>query len=197
MSPASPPPPGAPAAYQPPSGYPPAPGYAPAATTVRIPAWLDFGVLISLIGGILVLVGFFYGNGAVLAQASTPPSASTYESDLEAFFVWSGVGIFLAILGWVLHVMLPLFLKSRKPAAPAGYAAPMAAPIAAPPMTPDPAPMAAPAAAPMAAAPAVAQPMAAGAPVTPGAPNCANCGRPTTYIAQYGRYYCYACSRYV
>ncbi len=31
----------------------------------------------------------------------------------------------------------------------------------------------------------------------PAVPNCANCGQPTTYIAQYGRYYCYPCTRYV
>jgi hypothetical protein len=28
-------------------------------------------------------------------------------------------------------------------------------------------------------------------------PPCASCGRGTTFIAQYGRYYCYPCQRYV
>jgi hypothetical protein len=33
--------------------------------------------------------------------------------------------------------------------------------------------------------------------VTPSAtPGCAMCGRPTTYIPQYARYYCYPCGRY-
>lgn len=60
------------------------------------------------------------------------------------------------------------------------YASPPTAPPAAaapPPMTPPPPP-----AAPVAA---------------PAAPFCPNCGQPTTYIAQYGRYYCYPCARYV
>ena len=49
------------------------------------------------------------------------------------------------------------------------------------------------------AAPApMAPPPPAPAPVAaPAAPNCAKCGKPTTYIAQYGRYYCYADNLYV
>ncbi len=34
-------------------------------------------------------------------------------------------------------------------------------------------------------------------PAAPPVPNCTTCGRPATYIAQYGRYYCYNCSQYV
>jgi len=59
---------------------------------------------------------------------------------------------------------------------PAGYAAP--AYQAPPPAAAPPPPMAAPAAA-------------------PAAPLCAKCGKPTTYIAQYGRYYCYTDNLYV
>ncbi|HTT15704.1 MAG TPA: hypothetical protein VMG81_08045 [Thermoplasmata archaeon] len=62
---------------------------------------------------------------------------------------------------------------------PAGY--PQAPPPAAPP----------PAAAPMAAPPPPP------APAAPPAPMCPKCGRPTTYIAQYGRYYCYTDQVYV
>jgi hypothetical protein len=51
-------------------------------------------------------------------------------------------------------------------------------PGAPPPMMAPPPPQAAPAAA-------------------PAVPNCPVCGRPTTYIAQYGRYYCYTDARYV
>jgi hypothetical protein len=51
-------------------------------------------------------------------------------------------------------------------------------PGAPPPMMAPPPPQAAPAAA-------------------PSVPNCPVCGRPTTYIAQYGRYYCYTDARYV
>jgi hypothetical protein len=69
--------------------------------------------------------------------------------------------------------------------APPAYGMP---PVAAAPAVPAAAPVQPPQAAPV-AAPAP--------PVAPAPPNCANCGQPTTYIAQYGRYYCYACSRYV
>jgi hypothetical protein len=34
-------------------------------------------------------------------------------------------------------------------------------------------------------------------PPTTASPSCANCGRGTTFIAPYGRYYCYPCQRYV
>lgn len=60
---------------------------------------------------------------------------------------------------------------------------------------PGPSPPTPPAAAPAAMATA---PMAAPAPpAAPVVPQCTNCGQPTTYIAQYGRYYCYPCARYV
>ncbi len=31
---------------------------------------------------------------------------------------------------------------------------------------------------------------------TPGAPSCRSCGKPTTWVAPYGRYYCYGCAQY-
>jgi hypothetical protein len=51
---------------------------------------------------------------------------------------------------------------------------------------------------PMAAPPPAAPPVAAPAPpAAPAAPICPKCGQPTTYIAQYGRYYCYTDKQYV
>ncbi|MDE1819916.1 MAG: hypothetical protein KGI98_03565 [Euryarchaeota archaeon] len=39
---------------------------------------------------------------------------------------------------------------------------------------------------------------AAPAPGVAGAPpSCSRCGRPTTFMPQYSRYYCYSCSQYV
>jgi hypothetical protein len=138
--------------------------------------WDLIGLLIILIGAVLILVGFLFGDAAVSAEYGSGASQSTFQSDLEAFFVWAGVGIFLVILGWICRVMLfPMFV-ARKRAAPAAGA-------------PSPAPTVAAAPAPMAPTP---PPAAA-----PATPACANCGKPTTYIAQYGRYYCYACGRYV
>jgi hypothetical protein len=85
--------------------------------------------------------------------------------------------------------MYPPAYGQPAPATP--YAQPAAAPAYSPPvMAPTPTP--APATPPMAA-----PPMPAAAPPPPAVPNCARCGRPTTYIAQYGRYYCYSCQQYV
>ncbi len=47
------------------------------------------------------------------------------------------------------------------------------------------------------AAPAAAAPAAAPAPAaTGGAPSCTSCGKPTTFVPQYNRYYCYGCAQY-
>lgn len=40
-------------------------------------------------------------------------------------------------------------------------------------------------------------PLDYGAPAIPSAPICPTCGRPTTFIAQYQRYFCYADQRYL
>ncbi len=159
----------------PPPGYAPAPAQ-PASTGVKLPAgmslWDLLSLLIILVGAILILVGFLYGD-AYANQLGAGGSLSTAQSDIEAFFVASGIGIFLVILGWLCRAMLFPMVSARQKMSPApapAMAAPMAAPAAAP--------------APPAMAP-------------PAAPACANCGKPTTFIAQYGRYYCYSCSRYV
>lgn len=46
------------------------------------------------------------------------------------------------------------------------------------------------------AAPAAAAAPAAPAAATPGAPACRTCGKPTTWVPQYSRYYCYTCAQY-
>ena len=164
--------------------YAPAPTYGaasasspPASAGVKLPSWLNLwdliGLLIIFVGAILILVGFLFGDAAYAAEGANPPVASTIQGDFEAFFVWTGVGIFLAILGYLFRVVTPMYM-GRKRATPA-----MAAPS----------PMVDPAAAPAASMPAPA--------AAPASPACANCGKPTTYIAQYGRYYCYSCARYV
>jgi hypothetical protein len=163
-------------AYAPPPGYAPAPSQSPS-SGVKLPAgmtlWDLIGFLIILVGAILVLVGFLLGDAAVSALTSSPPSQTTYQNDLEGFFIWTGLGVFLTILGYLCRSMLFPMMQARKRAAPAYAPAPMAAPVAAP--APAPAP----------------------APVAPAVPACPTCGKPTTYIAQYGRYYCYADAKYV
>jgi len=138
--------------------------------------WDLIGFVIILVGAILILVGFLEGDAAIGQLTATPPSETNYANDLQSFFVWTGVGIFLTILGWLLRVMVFPMLAARKQAAPSAMApappqaAPVMAPAAAPPMAPAP---------------------------VPATPVCPKCGKPTTYIAQYGRYYCYTDAVYV
>lgn len=83
-----------------------------------------------------------------------------------------------------------------QPAAPVYPQAAPAYPQAAPAYA-QPAP-AYPAAAPVyQAPPAYAAPAAPpAAPAMGAAPNCTQCGKPTTFVPQYSRYYCYSCSKY-
>ena len=135
-------------------------------------------------------------------------NAHQYEAAKSQTLIWMILGfIFGILLGIILLIAYikfdPLITASRQQPGqmPPAYGAP-------PPMAPAPAPSptgpappygTAPAAAPapMGAAPAMASappPPPAGAPAVP---FCSNCGRPTTYVPQYGRYYCYACKQYV
>jgi len=178
---APPPPPAAPSyAYQPPAGY----QSPPPSSGVKLPSWLnlwDFIFLILiLVGAILILAGFLSGDAGVAAETATPPSATTIQNDFEGFFIWTGVGAFLAILGWILREFIPPMMASRKAAAAAAPA--MAAPSMGAPAAPAPSP-----------APAAPAPVQA----APATPLCSKCGKPTTYIAQYGRYYCYTDNLYV
>lgn len=162
----------------------------PASMAVRLPPWLELwgliGLVIIFVGAILILVGFLYGSayGSCVSPGSGC-SGSTASGDIQAFFGWTGAGIFLTILGWIFRVFMAQWRAGKAAVAPmtAGVAA-AAAPVA-PTMVAAPVAPAAPA--PPPAAPAAAPPT----------PACASCGKPTTYIAQYGRYYCYSCARYV
>jgi hypothetical protein len=150
----------------------------------KVPSWIDIGQIVCGIGGLLIFIGFIFGY---LAMTNFPTSAtnqgnlSNYQGDFEGFFIITAFGLLLAVGGWLMHSIWPKFQARPRPA-PAVYA------------PPAPAPMAAPAPEAMAQAP----PPPAPAPVAaPAAPLCPKCGKPTTYIAQYGRYYCYTDGLYV
>lgn len=115
-------------------------------------------------------------------------NARQYEAAKSQTLIWMILGlIFGIVLGIILLIAYIKFdpLISWQRTQMAGGAAPVAAAPAPQPGVPAPVPQAAPAPPPVTP------------PTPPPAPNCANCGRPTTYIAQYGRYYCYPCARYV
>jgi len=121
-----------------------------------------------------------------------------YDAAKSKTLLWMILGFILGgiIIGILLLVAYlkfdPVIAWSRgQGAAPAMYAPPpMGQPMAAAPMAAPPAAAAAPAA--PAPPPPAAAPQAA-----PAVPFCSKCGKPTTYIAQYGRYYCYDDKLYV
>jgi len=92
--------------------------------------------------------------------------------------------VVVVIVAAVAVVLLTRRRRGRQPAgmAPAAMAPPSAGPSGPTPPTMQPVPAAA-------AAPALA--------AAPAAPVCAHCGQPGTYIAQYGRYYCYNDKQYL
>ncbi|HXW67519.1 MAG TPA: hypothetical protein VEL82_06575 [Thermoplasmata archaeon] len=123
-------------------------------------------------------------------QIEAKVNSHQYEAAKSQTLLWMILGfIFGIILGVILLIAYlkfdPLINQSRAMAS--GQMPPPGAPPAwgAPP-APAPAP------APTAAAPPAAPPPGAQA-----APFCGTCGKPTTYVPQYGRYYCYDCKQYV
>jgi len=103
-----PPPPPPPPEYQPAPAYqpPPAP-MAPAAAGLKMPGWLDIGILVIGIGALLIFIGFLFGDGAA-GQYAGNGSVDTFRGDLEAFFVLTGFGILLTIGGWLFRVVMTL-----------------------------------------------------------------------------------------
>jgi hypothetical protein len=142
---------------------------------VKVPSWITLGQIISGIGGLLMFIGFIFGYLAVtnFQTSSGSGNINNFDGDLEGFFMITGFGVLLLVGGWLMHSVWPKFQARPRPA----------------PVYPTPAP-AAPAPEGMPQAPPPPQ-------AAPAAPNCAKCGRPTTYIAQYGRYYCYTDNLYV
>ncbi|HLN51423.1 MAG TPA: hypothetical protein VK455_05155 [Thermoplasmata archaeon] len=117
-------------------------------------------------------------------------NAHQYEAAKSKTLMWMIIGFFLGgiLLGVILLIAYikfdPLITWQRNSAGGAATSwpsPPMGGAVPPPPpgsmgTPPPPPPPAAPAAAP---------------------PFCASCGKPTTYLAQYGRYYCASCQKYV
>lgn len=88
----------------------PAPAWTPAANAPRSsmprgwPAWLEIGVLVSGIGALLAFIGFLFGDAAI-SQTGSGGNFTTYQGDLEAFFVLTGFGILLIVGGYLYRVV--------------------------------------------------------------------------------------------
>ena len=110
-----------------------------------------------------------------------------FEQAKSKTLIWMILGFILGgiLLGVLLLIAYLKFdpvinwQRQQQAGAPAGYAPQYAAPPA------------------YAAPPPAAPPPPPAAPAAPATPLCAKCGKPTTYITQYGRYYCYADNLYV
>ncbi len=151
---------------------------------------------VGALGGIVWLVisgAFLFLVYMQMKSIENKVNNRQYEEAKSQTLIWMILGfIFGIILGIVLIFAFikfdPLIAAQRNMAMGGGQMPPPGAPpmyAAAPPMA---------AAAPAAAAPPAPPPPAPGAQA---APFCGTCGKPTTYIPQYGRYYCYDCKQYV
>jgi len=149
------------------------------------------GAIYLVIAGVVAIIVYMQMN-----SIETKVNEHQYEAAKSQTLVWMIIGfIFGIILGiilliaWLKFDPLINWQRSQGGAPPPGYAQ-FAPPLYAPPAAaPAPGYVAPPPAAPTPAPPAP-------PPVAPAAPFCVKCGKPTTYIAQYGRYYCYADNLY-
>lgn len=146
---------------------------------------VGIGILVStvwLLIGVVVAALVYTQMRSIEAKVD----AHQYEAAKSQTLIWMVLGfIFGIILGIILLLAFikfdPLINWQRTQGAvpPPGYAPQYVAPsVAAPSSMPPP-------------------PVAASPQASPAVPFCSKCGKPTTYIAQYGRYYCYADNLYV
>lgn len=142
------------------------------------------------IGGVVAIIIYMQ-----MSSIESKVNAHQYEAAKSQTLIWMILGfIFGIILGiilliaWLKFDPLITWQRSQGGSPPPGYAPQYVAQApgyVAP--APAPAPMPTPSPPTPSAAP----------PAPPAAPFCVKCGTPTTYIAQYGRYYCYADNLYV
>jgi hypothetical protein len=68
-----------------------------------LPPWLTFGAILILVGGILIFAGFLVDLIGTAAYFGSAGSASNYAASLETYDALVGVGILVAVLGWIFH----------------------------------------------------------------------------------------------
>ncbi len=70
----------------------------PRTPAVGLPVWLDLGMLLMAVGALLVAVGFFLYAGGI-------GNINPYGF-FQAFGILVGIGVLIAVLGWLLHKMI-------------------------------------------------------------------------------------------
>ncbi len=145
----------------------------PTVSPATLPGWITLGQVVVGVGAIIIFIGFIFGAlaaGSIGTSATNQGNLQNYVNDLGAFFILTGLGILIAMAGWGFHSIWPKFKARPRPVlayVPLVAPAPAPAGMAAPPPPPS------------------------------AAPNCPKCGNLTTYVAQYGRYYCFTDKEYV
>jgi ribosomal protein S27AE len=84
---------------------PASPSTAPSSyQAIMLPSWFTIGIVLVIIGGLLVMIGFMVDlvGTASLSSSSTLSSIQGYEETEDALI---GVGFFIAVVGWVFHQM--------------------------------------------------------------------------------------------
>jgi len=79
------------------------------AKPAEIPSWITLGQIVTGVGAIIIFIGFLLGYAAVAS------SGSSYQGDLESFFVVTGLGILLVIGGWLFDSIWPKFQSRPRP----------------------------------------------------------------------------------
>ena len=71
-----------------------------------MPPWLDIGLIVMGIGGLLTFIGFLFGVGFAGSIYQTNPNVNTAQGDLEAFFAVTGFGILVIVGGWMYRIIM-------------------------------------------------------------------------------------------
>jgi len=132
-----------------------------------LPGWITLGQVIVGVGAIIIFLGFIFGGLA----ASNIGTSATNQGNLGNYV--NDLEAFFVLTG--LGILIAMAGWGFHSIWPKFKARPRPAPIYVAPVAPA----------------------GMAAPPPPAGPNCPKCGNPTTYIAQYGRYYCFTDKQYV
>jgi hypothetical protein len=155
---------------------------------VSIVATLGFGIFFAWIPIVAAVLNYLIYDH--IKRAESLVAAGRYFEAKESLLIWMILGFFtgFALLGILLLIayldldsLIDVQRQGQMGSAPPGWAPPTATPA-----WPNPT-----------AATPIPSPIPAPAPLAPAAPSCPQCHQPATWIAQYGRWYCYNDKQYL